>query len=118
MLPAPWRCFKARRRAMSLGTEVASERRLSLRLKPADLIPTAGISSIPEPAVKIASEWRCPVRWVIRADFWEGDATSHCDEALFSEKKGLNRGFGKDFYREGHSVKRFGRFSEPPESEN
>ena len=51
-----------------------------------------------------------------------------CDEALFSEKKGvfsekgggnaLNEGFGKDFYRKGNSVKRFGPFSEPPDSEN
>ena len=49
-----------------------------------------------------------------------------CDEALFSEKKGVfsekgggnsvNQGFGKDFYRKGNSVKRFGRFSEPPDS--
>ena len=27
----------------------------------------------------------------------------------------MNDGFGKDFYKKGHSVKRFGRFSEPPE---
>ena len=50
-----------------------------------------------------------------------------CDEALFSEKKGVfsekgggnsvNQGFGKDFYRKGNSVKRSGRFSEPPDSE-
>ena len=50
------------------------------------------------------------------------------DEALFSEKKGfsvnwgggnsVNQGFGKDFYRKGNSVKRSGRFSEPPDSEN
>ena len=50
-----------------------------------------------------------------------------CDEALFSEKKGVlsekgggnsvNGGFGKDFYRKGNSVKRFGPFSEPPDSE-
>ena len=25
----------------------------------------------------------------------------------------MNRGFGKDFYRKGKSVKRFGRFTEP-----
>ena len=56
-----------------------------------------------------------------------------CDEALFSEKKGfsvkgvfsekgggdsVNWGFGKGFYRKGSSVKRSGRFSEPPDSEN
>ena len=52
-----------------------------------------------------------------------------CDEALFSEKKraffsetgggnSVNRGFGKDFYRKGNSVKRSGSFSEPPDSEN
>ena len=51
-----------------------------------------------------------------------------CDEALFSEKKGVfsekgggnsvNEGFGKDFYRKGNSVKRFGPFTEPPDSEN
>ena len=51
-----------------------------------------------------------------------------CDEALFSEKKGIlsekgggnsvNQGFGKDFYRKGDSVKRFGPFTEPPDSEN
>ena len=50
-----------------------------------------------------------------------------CDEALFSEKKGgfqwkgggnsVNGGFGKGFYRKGNSVKRSGRFSEPPDSE-
>ena len=47
-----------------------------------------------------------------------------CDEALFSEKKGVfsekgggnsvNQGFGKDFHRKGNSVKRFGPFTEPP----
>ena len=51
-----------------------------------------------------------------------------CDEALLSDKKGVfsekgegnsvNRGFGKDFYRKGNSVKRFGPFTEPPDSEN
>ena len=44
-----------------------------------------------------------------------------CDEALFSEKGGgnsVNEGFGKDFSRKGNSVKRSGRFSEPPDSEN
>ena len=50
-----------------------------------------------------------------------------CDEALFSEKKGfsvkgggnsVNQGFGKDFYRKGNSVKSFGPFTEPPDSEN
>ena len=51
-----------------------------------------------------------------------------CDEAFFSEKKGfsvkrgggnsVNQGFGKDLYRKCNSVERFGRFSEPPDSEN
>ena len=27
----------------------------------------------------------------------------------------MNGGFGKDFYRKGNSVKRSGRFSEPPD---
>ena len=30
----------------------------------------------------------------------------------------MNEGFGKDSYRNGNSVKRFGPFAEPPESEN
>ena len=30
----------------------------------------------------------------------------------------MNGGFGKDFYRKGNSVKRSGRFSELPDSEN
>ena len=29
----------------------------------------------------------------------------------------MNEGFGKDFYRNGNSVKRSGPFSEPPDSE-
>ena len=29
----------------------------------------------------------------------------------------MNGGLGKDFYRKGNLVKRFGRFSEPPDSE-
>ena len=29
----------------------------------------------------------------------------------------MNQGFGKDFYRKGNSVKRFGPFIEPPDSE-
>ena len=51
-----------------------------------------------------------------------------CDEALFSAEKGffseegggnsVNEGFGKDLYRKGNSVKRFGPFIEPPDSEN
>ena len=54
-------------------------------------------------------------------DFWEGDATKHFSvkKGVFSEKGGgnsVNLGFGKDFYRKGNSVKRFGRFSEPPDS--
>ena len=73
--------------------------------------------------------WAVPHSWplregLLRADFWEGDATKH----VFSEKKGfsvnegggnsVNEGFGKDFYRKGNSVKRSGPFSEPPDSEN
>ena len=30
----------------------------------------------------------------------------------------MNQGFGKDFYRKGNSVKSFGPFTEPPDSEN
>ena len=30
----------------------------------------------------------------------------------------MNQGFGKDFYKKGNSVKRFGPFTEPPDSEN
>ena len=51
-----------------------------------------------------------------------------CDEALFSEEKGVfsekgggnsvNQGFGQHFYRKGNSVKRFGPFTEPPDTEN
>ena len=38
-----------------------------------------------------------------------------------SEKGGgnsVNQGFGKDFYSKVNAVKRFGRFTEPPDSEN
>ena len=55
---------------------------------------------------------------------WEGDATKHFSvkKRVFSEKEGgnsVNEGFGnKDFYRKGNSVKRFGPFTEPPDSEN
>ena len=57
------------------------------------------------------------------ADFWEGDATKHFSvkKGVFSEKGGdnsVNEGFGKDFYKNGNSVKRFGQFTEPPDSEN
>ena len=56
-------------------------------------------------------------------DFWEGDATKHFSvkKGFFSEKGGgnsVNEGFGKDFYRKGNSVKKFGPFTEPPDSEN
>ena len=56
-------------------------------------------------------------------DYQGRDATKHFSEkeGFFSEKGGgnsVNEGFGKDFYREGNSVKRFGPFSEPPDSEN
>ena len=58
-----------------------------------------------------------------RADFWEGDATKHFSvkKGVFSEKGGgnsVNERLGKDFYRRGNSVKRFGPFTEPPDSEN
>ena len=57
------------------------------------------------------------------ADFREGDATKQFSvkKGVFSEKSGgnsVNEGFGKDFYRKGNSVKRFGPFTEPPDSEN
>ena len=60
---------------------------------------------------------------IIGADFWEGDATKHFSvkKRVFSEKGGansVNEGFGKDFYQKGNSVKTFGRFIEPPDSEN
>ena len=61
---------------------------------------------------------------LIGADFWEGDATKHFSvgkKGAFSEKGGgnsVNEGFRKDFYRKGNSVKRFGPFTEPPDSEN
>ena len=59
----------------------------------------------------------------IRADFWEGDATKHFSvkKRIFSEKgegNSVNQGFGKDLYRKGNSVKRFGPFTEPPDSAN
>ena len=41
-------------------------------------------------------------------------------KVVSSEKGGgnsVNGGFGEDFYRKGNSVKRSGRFSEPPDSE-
>ena len=41
-------------------------------------------------------------------------------KGVFSEKGGgnsVNQGFGKDFYRKGNSVKRFGPFTEPPDSQ-
>ena len=51
-----------------------------------------------------------------------------CDEALFSERKGVfsekgggnsvNEGFGKDLYRKGNSVNSFGPFTELTDSEN
>ena len=48
-------------------------------------------------------------------------STFQWKKVLFSEKGGgnsLNEGLGKDFYRKGKSVKRSGRFSETPDSEN
>ena len=61
---------------------------------------------------------------LIKTDFWEGDATKHFSvkkKGVLSELGGgnsVNQGFGKDFYRKRNSVKRSGRFSEPPDSEN
>ena len=60
----------------------------------------------------------------IRADFWEGDATKYFSvkkNGFFSEKGGgnsVNQDFGEDFYRKGNSMKRFGPFTAPPDSEN
>ena len=48
-------------------------------------------------------------------------STFQWKKGIFSEKEGgnsVNRGFGKDFYRKGNSVKRFGPFTELPDSEN
>ena len=42
-------------------------------------------------------------------------------KGIFSAKGGgnsVNQGLGKDLYRKGNSVKRFGPFTEPPDSEN
>ena len=66
---------------------------------------------------------RAPQESKIRADFWEGDATKRFSvkKRIFSEKGGGNSvycGFGKDFYRKGNSVKRFGPFTQPWDSEN
>ena len=62
---------------------------------------------------------------IVRADFWEGDATKHFSVKKtrgFSVKRGggnsVNEGFGEDFYRKGNSVKMSGPFTEPPDSEN
>ena len=43
------------------------------------------------------------------------------EKKVFGEKAGgnsVNEGFGKNLYRKGNSVKRFGPFTEPPDSEN
>ena len=63
------------------------------------------------------------LRPFLGADFWEGDATKHSfsKKKVSSAKRGegfSDEGFGKDFYRKGYSVKRFGPFSERPDSEN
>ena len=64
----------------------------------------------------------CSEKEKLRADFWEGDATKHFSVKKRGSEKGggnsVNEGFGRDFYRKGNSVKRFGPFSEPPDSEN
>ena len=61
----------------------------------------------------------------IRTDFWEGDATKQFSlkkRFFFFVKRGkaiqVNEGLGKDFYKKGNSVKRFGLFTEPLDSEN
>ena len=53
--------FSAPRCVMSLRSKIASERRFSLWLKRAKLLPIAGIPAIPESAVKIASALRCAI---------------------------------------------------------
>ena len=48
-------------------------------------------------------------------------STFQWKKGIFSEKGGgnsVNQGLGKDFYRKGNSVKRFGLFAEPPDSQN
>ena len=60
---------------------------------------------------------------LLRADFWEGDATKHFSvkKGVFSKNEGgnsVNEGFGNDFFRKGNSMKTCGPFSEPPDSEN
>ena len=48
-------------------------------------------------------------------------STFQLKKGFFSETGGgnsLNEGLGKDFYRKDNSVKRFGPFTEPPDSEN
>ena len=48
-------------------------------------------------------------------------STFQWKKGVFSEKgwgTSVNQGFCKDFYRKGNSVKRFGPFTEPPDSEN
>ena len=50
-----------------------------------------------------------------------GNSHSLLEFSDFSEQGGgnsVNQGFGKDFYRKGNSVKSFGPFTEPPDSEN
>ena len=59
----------------------------------------------------------------LRTDLREGDATKHfpVKKGFLSEKGGSNsvkEGLGKDFYRKGYSVKSFGPFTEPSDSEN
>ena len=48
-------------------------------------------------------------------------STFQWKKRVFQRKGGgnsVNEGFGKDFYRKGNSVKSFGPFTEPPDSEN
>ena len=75
------------------------------------------------PLISLATIGRNYIPTSVRANFWEGDATKHFSvkKRVFSEQGGgnsVNQGFGKDFYRKGNSVKRFGPFTGPPDSEN
>ena len=55
------RLFEAPRCAISSAKKIASERRISLRLKGRNLIPIAEFPAIPESVAKIASQRRCAI---------------------------------------------------------
>ena len=67
--------------------------------------------------------------WKISFQLWNSEpifgkgirrSTFQWKKVVFSEKGGgnsVNQGLGKDFYRKCNSVKRFGPFTEPPDSE-